>query len=143
MFRFWTLSGSGILMLMQGYLRFSLPAPTVRRRGAACVLLPDFRILVAGNPDCEFALCTLSTSFIKTFELRWQPLPHWSPTHRDRDVESAQVAFFLVKFLKIQNLVKPGSSKDGSQGLLFQGRALMHRFSQLMEDASCSSLKRR
>ena len=59
MFRFWTLSGSEILMLMQGYhLRFPLPAPIVRRRGAACVLLPDFRILVAGNPDCESAPCT-------------------------------------------------------------------------------------
>ena len=58
MFRFWTLSGSGISMLMQGYLRFPLPAPTMRRRGAACVLLPDFRILVAGNPDFESAPCT-------------------------------------------------------------------------------------
>ena len=38
-------------MLMQGYLKIPLPAPIVPRRGAACVLLPDFRILVAGNPD--------------------------------------------------------------------------------------------
>merc|ERR1719341_969165 len=31
------------------YLRIPLPAPSVRRRGAACVLLPDSRILLAGG----------------------------------------------------------------------------------------------
>merc|ERR1719342_174230 len=33
----------------QGYLNIPLPTPIVPRRGAGCVLLPDFRILVAGG----------------------------------------------------------------------------------------------
>ena len=48
---------TGVLMFLQGYLNIPLPTPLVPRRGAGCVLLPDFRILVAGNPDC--AVCSL------------------------------------------------------------------------------------
>ena len=48
-------------MFSQGFLHIHLPPPTVLRNGAACVLLPDLRILVAGDPDSAVSALNIWT----------------------------------------------------------------------------------